>query len=781
MVNRIFLLSGIVAILSVLSCSKMEIKENDAPVNPVREGRRTIEATMEEAFDEETKMTLGNLVGEKRSLSWSAGDKIAVIGSDKKTYLFTADSEGTKVRFTEADPDENDELNNNPMPDEVNIVYAFYPYDKIKSFKDSDPDGKENNGGNWVTIVAELPVEQNGNLLDNLLLRAVINTNGHLSFSFSQIFWKFTVPEDLHIKKLTMRSVDPSALLVGNVNFSFKKGTNDVSNSGCSSDFVTCVPKEGEGYVSGEIVLTTRHKYPGLSDYSKILEFENANGQFAFKKLKEVTSCDIHNFGEIGGDLRWYDKETVNVKFTQADWSFSSPAKNYSLFDGSSTANHYLSDRPYEFALTGGDYLFKVFAPVSIYAASPGLRLGADVNIGTKSYIEFPTLPGMALASATATFTKTGNDVHNGKSNIVDSKGDALLAPCGSKDITRSWNFVGLSPTTKLGETYKLISDGQNNMTTAELTLTYLGTDSTRPDAVSTGDADVYATLGESHPQEASNKQAYDRPFSDANVTLHGSFKMHTGRHASSPATIDDFECGFEYKAADDAEWTSVACPESAETFSVNVALNEDTDYLYRSYAKVSGGNKCYGMERRLKFIAFDFRNGKDANSMSVKSGLGSGTSSYKFTANEDREFYYPDATNRKYTFSCGFCNGGIGDAYSLNFEKVYLIFNRPSTADGKRTYIGFPAVPDYKLTAYTMYMQGVNDGSRTLTVSNKHTGTDKSADSEIELFTDRNMSVATRKEVIVPLNGKTRHNTGYYLIQEGNNWPITTIALRYE
>lgn len=780
MVNRIFLLSGIVAILSVLSCSKMEIKENDAPVNPVREGRRTIEATMEEAFDEETKMTLGDLDGEKRTLSWSAGDKIAVIGSDKKTYLFTADSEGTKVRFTEADPDENDELNNNPMPDEVNIVYAFYPYDKIKSFTNLDPEGSVDEGKDWVRIIAELPSVQSGNLLDNLLIAASREKNV-LSFHFEMFFWKFTVPQEWGITKLTMRSVDPKSVLTGDVNFSFKKGTNSIGNSGCTSDFVTYLPKAGEDFVSGEIVLATRHRLPNLTDFSKILEFENGEGQFAFMKMNAVAGARIFNFGDLQkkGSLKWYDKQTINVKFTKAGWSFS-PARDYSLFDDNKTINHYLSDRPYEFTTTGGDYLFKVFAPDNIYPADTGLRLGA--NESAKAYIEFPSLQRMALANVKATFTQTGGKPNNGESNIVDNSGVPLLAPCGEGDVTRIWNFVGLANTTKVGTAYRMLGgvSGGNKMTTAELELTYLGSDVTRPDAVSTGNADVYATLSESHPDEGNNKPAYIRPFSDANVTLHGSFKMHTGRHASSPATIDDFKCGFEYKAADDAEWTSVACPEAAETFSVNVALNEDTDYLYRSYANVSGEDRCYGMERRLKFIAFDFRNGTNAQSMSAKSGLYSGNATHSFSKNENREFHYPDATAKSHTFSCGYCNGGSGANYSMTFNPYYIIFNKPTDSGGQKNYLGFPAVQNYKLTAYTIYMQGVQTGTRTLAVSSKSTGSSTSDDPTIELFASR-QGIATRQEVVVPTNGKTRQNTGYYLIQNGNNWPITTIALKYE
>lgn len=813
MVNVKHLLISIAAVLTAIACNKAELEEiNGAvPGTGVSDGERmTLTITMDESLSDETKMEIGEkTTSGKYPLYWSEGDEIAVFAAADATttteigiYKFRAEKDGQTVTCVD--------VSDTPLPQDYIIRGALYPW----------KDGLTVKNG---SVVYGIPSQQTGDLLDGVLLQVGDKTPERtLVFSSALRYWKFIIPESWGATKLTLRSDDIAAQLSGaGWKYNLKTGASSNSWSGSSDSSVSVTAKSGQT-LKGEVVIATRDAMPkdagGVDHYDLWLDVER-NGEMAMiqipfgEKISHYGSKHILKYDFSAVTPTWYSTETVELDFTS--WPFSSPAT--SLLDkdfyDETKIYHYLNNRVYDFVQNEPGHIFKLYIPNVIRYASQALVLtgleGADTDPSKAPYIEFPAIPGRALAKVE--FTTTGGHQSNSTIEGPGNDGEPLVSDefaNSEKVLTKEWSFIRFGQTTVTGAAYRLQGHYKNSLTIKTLRLTYMGRDITRPDAIVTGDADVFATESENftHTEKieggetkisgadnyrgiSGHEDEYGYP---GNVKFHGSFVNHTGADGEKT-----FEYGIAYKTADGTDYTYVqADPNSTEAaFTATTTLSENTPYLYRTYVK-DGDNYYYGLERRLLFIGMDFRGTNGANCFVVKSGFATYISKkYSTGLSEDimsKEFYYPDATAKTYELTIGFPPAfegqtkGKDGAWGASVTADRTIFNNPKVAGlTTQVFLSIPAIEGYKFKGYTFYNQGISNSTRSILICNANNYNDTAADefiqgaksSEGKITT---VGVTTNKEMSYTFY-TARENKEYFMIESGNNWPICTVAYKYE
>lgn len=803
MVNVRHLLISIAAVLTAIACNKAELEEiNGAvPESGVSDGERmTLTITMDESLSNETKMEMGGKKDGKYPLYWTEGDEIAVFASEDSNtseigvYKFRAEKDGQTVTCVD--------VSDTPLPPDYIIRGALYPWkDGLTVSKSS--------------VVYGIPSQQSGDIMDDILLYVSDKTPERtLVFSNALKYWKFVIPESWGATKLTLRSDDSAAQLSGlGWQYNLKSGTSGNTWSGSSESSVSVSAESGQT-LKGEVVIATRNAMPKVAGkvdhYDLWLDIEKEGEmsmiQIPFgNEIDSYSSKSILKYNFSAVTPTWYSTETVELDFTS--WPFSNPAT--SLLDkdfyDETKIYHYLNNRVYDFVQNEPGHIFKLYIPNVIRYASQALVLtgleGADTDPSKAPYIEFPVLPGRALAKVE--FTTTGGHQSNSTIEGPGSDGNPLVSEefaNSDKVLTKEWNFIRFGQTTVTGAAYRLQGHYKNSLTIKTLRLTYMGRDITRPDAIVTGDADVFATESEdyhttttsgldNHRGISGYEETYGYP---GNVKFHGSFVNHTGADGEKT-----FEYGIAYKTADGTDYTYVqADPNSTEAaFTATTTLLENTPYLYRAYVK-DGGTYYYGLERRLLFIGMDFRglNGEDC--FVVKSGFATWNGSKynpKVTKTEmSTEFYYPDATAQTYRLTTGFPDAFIGQtagssgSWGANVTADRTTFNNPKVVGlTTQVFLSIPAIEGYKFKGYTFYNQGISNGTRSILICNANNYNDTAADefiqgaksSEGKITT---VGVTTNKEMSYTFY-TARENKEYFMIESGNNWPICTVAFKYE
>lgn len=810
MVNVRHLLISIAAVLTAIACNKAELEEiNGAvPGTGVSDGERmTLTITMDESLSDETKMEIGEKTTPgKYPLYWSEGDEIAVFAAADSTttteigiYKFRAEKSGQTVTCVD--------VSETPIPSDYIIRGALYPW--------KDGLTVDKNG----SVVYGIPSQQTGDLLDGILLQVENKTpERSLVFGSALKYWKFVIPESWGATKLTLRSDDIAAQLSGaGWKYNLKSGKSGNTWSGSSESSVSVTAESGQT-LKGEVVIATRNAIPktaGVDHYDLWLDVEREGEmsmiQIPFgKEINKYSSKSILKYDFSKVTPTWYSTETVELDLNS--WHFSSPAE--ALLDGpvsEEAPHHYFNNRVYDLVPNEPGHIFKLYIPNAIQYTTKVLVLtgldGADEDPSKAPYIEFPAIPGRALAKVE--FTTTGGHQSNSTIEGPGSDGNPLVSEKfanSDKVLTKEWSFIRFGQTTKTGAVYRLQGHYEGSLTIKTLRLTYMGRDITRPDAIVTGDADVFATESENFTQTEFNKDGNplgahnyrgisgheDEYGYKGNVKFHGSFVNHTGADGEKT-----FEYGIAYKTADGTDYTYVqADPNSTEAaFTATTTLSENTPYLYRAYVK-DGDTYYYGLERRLLFIGMDFRglNGEDC--FVVKSGFATWNGSKynpKVTKTKmSTEFYYPDATAQTYRLTTGFPDAfigqtaGSGGSWGASVSADRTTFNNPKVAGlTTQVFLSIPAIDGYKFKGYTFYNQGISNGTRSILICNANNYNDTAADefiqgaksSEGKITT---VGVTTNKEMSYTFY-TARENKEYFMIESGNNWPICTVAYKYE
>lgn len=812
MVNVRHLLISITAVLTAIACNKAELEEiNGAvPGTGVSDGERmTLTITMDESLSDETKMEIGDKTSGQYPLYWSEGDEIAVFAaadsttlSDIGIYKFRAEKTGQTVTCVD--------VSETPIPSDYIIRGALYPW--------KDGLTVDKNG----SVVYGILSQQSGDILDGIQLYVHDKTPDRtLVFSSALRYWKFVIPETWGATKLTLRSDDIAAQLSG-AGWKYNLKTGDKGNtwSGSSESIVSVSAEPGQT-LKGEVVIATRNAMPKVAGkvdhYDLWLDIEKEGEmsmiQIPFgKDIKDTYgSKNILKYDFSKVSPTWYSTETVELDLNS--WHFSSPAE--ALLDGpvseEAQTHHYFNNRVYDLVPNEPGHIFKLYIPNAIQYTTKVLVLtgleGADEDPSKAPYIEFPAIPGRALAKVE--FTTTGGHQSNSKIEGPGNDGNPLVSDefANSDEVlTKTWNFIRFGQTTVTGAAYRLQGHYKNSLTIKTLRLTYMGRDITRPDAIVTGDADVFATESEDFTQTEFNKD--DKPLGahnyrgisghedeygyPGNVKFHGSFVNHTGADGEKT-----FEYGIAYKTADGTDYTYVqADPNSTEAaFTATTTLSENTPYLYRAYVK-DGGTYYYGLERRLLFIGMDFRGLNGADCFVVKSGFATYSKSkysFKVTAtNISTDFYYPDNTEKTYKLTAGFPDvfsgktAGSGGSWTSDVNGDRTLFNNPKVSGlTTQVFLSIPAIEGYKFKGYTFYNQGISNGTRNILICNANNYDDTAADefiqgaksSEGKITT---VGVTTNKEMSYTFY-TARENKEYFMIESGNNWPICTVAYKYE
>lgn len=814
MVNVRHLLISIAAVLTAIACNKAELEEinRDVPGTGVSDGERmTLTVTMDESLSDETKMEIGGEKDGKYPLSWSGGDEIAVFASEAwdsevKQFKFRAQQTGKTATCVDvSDEMEGGEL----LPAGWTIRGALYPYKSDLNLYKS--------GTSYCVRGYGLPTEQNsGELLDNICLHMEKQTSERtLKFSNARKYWKFIIPEAWKATKITLRSEDPLAYISGpdyTYNMKAEKDNKQeiVSNSWSDTSNtketnVSLSAPDGEN-LAGEYVLVTRDRFPSsttnpISTYNLCLDVER-EGELAMiqipfgESIEHYGSTNILKYDFSAFTPTWYSAETVELDLSS--WHFSSPEK--ALLDGpvsdEAQTHHYFNNRVYDLVPNDGGHIFKLYIPNAIQYTSKVLVLtgleGADTNPSKAPYIEFPVLPGRALAKVE--FTTTNGHQSNSTIEGPGSDGNPLVSEeftNSNKVLTKTWNFIRYGQTTKTGAVYRLQGHYEGSLTIASLKLTYMGRDITRPDAIVTGDADVFATESEdyhttttsgldNHRGISGYEETYGYP---GNVKFHGSFVNHTGADGEKT-----FEYGIAYKTADGTDYSYVqADPNSTEAaFTATTTLLENTPYFYRAYVK-DGDTYYYGLERRLLFIGMDFRGLNGADCFVVKSGFATYTSKKTYSTGlsaeiMSKEFYYPDNVAETYKLTAGFPDAfegktaGKDGAWGASVNADRTTFNNPKVVGlTTQVFLSIPAIEGYKFKGYTFYNQGISNGTRTIRVCDAN-----DYNTEGTITVQSPIGVTTNKEMSYTFY-TAKENKEYFMIESGNNWPICTVAYKYE
>lgn len=741
MVRKFFLTA--LAVLVLAACAKTEISSLSTSANLIR---RVLTASVDSEEQEAVKTTLSD-----HKISWSAGDKIGVLGSDGNQYEFTTETGGSEnVEFV------------GEMPDNVEMWYSYYPYNESATVSWSQDDPTKDR-----TVYTSIPVFQDGKFGNGLIMAANSRIQGKNGFQFTihSSGWRLNVPEAWNVEELIMigDEGDNHQPLAGDgYRLNFYGTVNDKKKERCASagamEYMVSVSNPDGGTLSGETYIFTRH-CPATAVPKYTLVLRTSDKKVAFlrfdgSKDQTVTSGKIYDIKLPPSISKWYDCVVATIDFADGGkqwWNFSSPKTD--LLDGGSgddVRKWLLSNRPFDYEFSsgkGGDYFFRVYSPLySARSQYHGLRTGCTGS--ENPYYEFPTLKDMAPAIVDVRFGSTSkNFFQNGKSCIVYEEGGTekslldTLPRTGSTAMeanirTKVWNFITANPTTVKGRTYRMKATGVagDEIALRSLRVIYAGTEGPRAENILTKDAAVY----------------YEGTAGTKAVTLNGAFRMHGS---------GDFVCGFEYKLDDGSDsWHDLPCETATETFSVRTTVFENGKrYIYRAYAGLSGGTRFYGIERPVMFFAMDLADSDEYTS---------------YFGNTSQIKLFPVNVNfGDYILSLGY--GGTTGSISFNSTNGFVM------SVGDYPYYQLPAVPGMRITG--IYVWSVTSGSRAYLLNTKKPSDNGAAigttvmepwTAVTQKLSSNNLSIAGSNGVsYYMINGQTKSNAQY----------LHLLAFRYE
>ena len=275
------------AISSILvSCSKDAVQDSTpGKEDGVYEG--AVEVTFS-AVTDQTKTSIGELVGGHRKITWVKDDEIAILFSDKRTTS-KAESSGESTKFV-------------AKVDPADYYYAVYP----SSAGSLD--------GNELTVT--IPSTQNvSSGFGSVHYAAAVAVDNNFAFKNLCGWIKFTVPEGSEVKRIVVSGNGEQAI-TGNITVTFNKDGN-IANyevSGGNDRLIVDIDGPGEYYAA---VLPGMNLENGVgfrfyTDHSIASEKAISPGVFNPNPL-EVQMGGIKNLGDVTAKIvkDWYIAPTA--------------------------------------------------------------------------------------------------------------------------------------------------------------------------------------------------------------------------------------------------------------------------------------------------------------------------------------------------------------------------------------------------------------------------------------------------------------------------------------
>ena len=275
------------AISSILvSCSKDAVQDSTpGKEDGVYEG--AVEVTFS-AVTDQTKTSIGELVGGHRKITWVKDDEIAILFSDKRTTS-KAESSGESTKFV-------------AKVDPADYYYAVYP----SSAGSLDGD----------KLTVTIPATQNvSSGFSSAHYAAAVAVKNNFAFKNLCGWIKFTVPEGSEVKRIIVRG-NGKQPITGNITVTFNKDGN-IANyevSGGNDRLIVDIDWPGEYYAA---VLPGMNLENGVgfrfyTDHSIASEKAISPGVFNPNPL-EVQMGGIKNLGDVTAKIvkDWYIAPTA--------------------------------------------------------------------------------------------------------------------------------------------------------------------------------------------------------------------------------------------------------------------------------------------------------------------------------------------------------------------------------------------------------------------------------------------------------------------------------------
>ena len=558
MSGKFFFLPAAIAAMVAVSCARE--REEFRPAGD----RELIPMTFRVSGDVATSAALD---GDGTTVNWVSGDKINVF-TDGTSYTFTTTGSGKIAEFTGSAAAPSD-----------GKYYALYPYSASAAIS-SDADILVNYPGAQTAPAGSFdPAAHFAAAVSESADFTMKNVDGMVSITFAA---------DTDIERIVLVGRDHE-FVAGIAKLDFNAA--GVPTSMYFKDPAVASTPEGERRYQlkfdpseGTFKAGTYYMCLPPMQFRKgiSLRFYRNDGKYAEKlgdSALNVVRSGITPLGTINpASLDWEDAP-LEIAFTNGcrfyNWPFTeSTGKMATSYSTEKTAAAYPgweSGGVCTYTLSGSGLEVKMRATLGIarhgylgvrIGGSAGDYLEVPAQAGKRIYkIRMQATPNMSAAIGSPAIYTTGGSVVTG--------GDAWTGTVFNGE-EHSWYLSG----TEVNTPYRIrmTADGTLNIGRVEVWYT-------------TADA-----AGDYNAARVTTIDARDNDLTTGTTALmKGSFIPTEGYDASK------FSCGFEYKAAGAADWTSVSCDSPATSFSKAVTgLSNNTDYSYRAWAKGTG-DKVYG------------------------------------------------------------------------------------------------------------------------------------------------------------------------------------------